>query len=238
MTQETDKNQAPEKSSGAGTITRAAAGGVLGAAAGYISSDKNRKKLKDSISKEKLKDTGTKISDTSKRQLKQLKDAGKEKSNQAINRLKSSSSPQTAENLTNDDDENEGYTTLENGTDNESDSDYDNLKLENEELQNRLNGLEEKMDKLIELQSKSADAEKTQETSNGQAQDESSGSQPEKSAGKSTKEKSTSNKNGNSQKPSKKKKTSETQNSKTKTESENAEAEEETGLDSDDDTSA
>lgn len=199
MTHETEKNQAPEKSKRAGTLTRAAAGGMLGAAAGYISSDENRKKLKESINKEKLKNTGTKLSDTSKRQLKQLKDAGKEKSNQAIDRLKSSST-QTSEQLTNDDAENEGYTTLENGTENESDSDYDNLKLENEALQNRLNGLEEKMDKLIELQSKSADTENTQDTSNGQAQDESSGSQSEKSSGKRTKEKSTSNKNGKDRK--------------------------------------
>jgi hypothetical protein len=221
---ETELQHNTEKSGKGGTIARAAAGGLAGAAIGYISSEENRKKLAGSMTKENLKEKGNKLGTMTKDQASKLKDAGMQKSGDAFNKIKSSTSQLFSNNSSEEDqnDEDAGYTKLENGEAYESDQDYENLKMEHEELNNRLQGLEEKMDKLLVMNGA--------EAGDGEEQEEEEKSS--KVDGKKTSE-NKSNSTGKKSSGSKKKATSNKKSSQKKKSDE-----EETGLTSADDTSA
>lgn len=227
-------------------IRRAATGGIMGATVGYLSTPKNRKKLVAKVSNEALKKTSSSVGTFTKDKLNSIKDSGKEKSGNAYAGLKSSASNLFKK----DNDEDESSDTedaelvQENDEENEmsnsgqAEQDYEDLKEENQMLQDRLQSLEEKMDKLLfedgdeeeddEPAKSKTVAKKKSEKEKDNADDEEE-DEDEKSSENVKKTKKTSAKKSSS--PNRTKKTK-------KEESKNEDESDDTSIESDDDTSS
>ncbi|WP_174615705.1 YtxH domain-containing protein [Virgibacillus ihumii] len=112
------------------SLKGALAGGVVGLAIGCISSEKNRQKLVKAANKEFLKEKGSEVSSKTKSKMNYWKESGMEKSNQALQGVKTSTG---------------------NLFSSQKQEDFENLKLEQENMYHRLQSLEEKIDKLLKM---------------------------------------------------------------------------------------
>jgi hypothetical protein len=120
-----------------GTVKRTVAGGLLGASIGYLATPENSKKLLSKVDQDKLK---SKSLDFGK--------AAKDKSKQAVKGLKASAVNLFTRDKNESEDADESQETEINSEQEGDSKDYDVLKEENKELQDRLQTLEEKLDQL------------------------------------------------------------------------------------------
>lgn len=222
-----DKAKVKQKTKGR-AVTRTAAGGMAGAAIGYLSSPKNRERIVAKVGKEKIKSQGAKLGTVTKEKLGNVKDSSIDKSNKTMQKLKSSTSNLLKKDK--DDGEQEELVNEQEESDDEQEEQdnepeyggYKEIKEENDLLNDRLNSLEEKMEKLIEMQGAGdAAAAGKEEEDEAVSAEEDSDEEEEEEQKKS--------------KPKKKKSSSKIKSSKPK---KKVEEEEETGLENDDDTSA
>jgi len=197
-----EENQQESQSGKKGTIARAAAGGLAGAAIGYMSSEENRKKITNSLSKENLKEKGNKLGTATKDQVSKLKDAGKEKSGEAVDKIKSTTSQliSNGSSKTDQSDEDLDDTSLDNGEAEGTAGNFEELKQENEQLSDRLQGLEEKMDKLLEISIGSNEEDEEEEGSSGNSNKKSSAGKKSSGKSSSSKKKSSGSKKNNQKK--------------------------------------
>lgn len=153
-----EENKEENNTNKSAPIVRAATGGLVGATAGYLSAPGNRKKLRARVNKEALKTTSTSLGTVTKEKLNNMKDAGKEKSSKAYHNLKSASSNMLHKDSSKGDSTGDANIELVQDNDGEdeemsytgqNDEGYEEIKVENEELKNRLESLEEKLDKLL-----------------------------------------------------------------------------------------
>src|SRR6478736_1676846 len=122
------------KTTSSGPIKRAVAGGIIGATIGYVSTPENRKSLLDRIDTDELKskasDLGTKV---------------KEKSKSSVASLKTSAGSLFKKDKDKSKDDEENVNSSSSETEDDNVQEYDELKEENQTLQDRLSQLEEKM---------------------------------------------------------------------------------------------
>ena len=147
----TNKNK--NKSGMNGPLTRTVTGSILGATVGYLATPENGKKLIGKIDQEKLKNKG-----------KDFGRATKEKSKQAAGSIKTSTAnlfkrdkQEDSEVAAGNEEENETVLNSENTSSPDSDSeqqenqdrDDNSLNEENDSFQNRLEDIEDKIDRLM-----------------------------------------------------------------------------------------
>ncbi|MCF6137391.1 GvpT/GvpP family gas vesicle accessory protein [Pseudalkalibacillus berkeleyi] len=132
----TDQNQ---NSNNGVPIKRTLAGGILGAAFGYIATPENRKRLIAKVDKDKMKNNSIRLSNKAK-----------ELSKQSIQNIKSNTADyfrRRTDEETNDHSDTEISATVEPIETEE----LQQVMEENKELKNRLNKLESKLDQLSEV---------------------------------------------------------------------------------------
>ncbi|MCA1055003.1 hypothetical protein LCM10_08400 [Rossellomorea aquimaris] len=155
-----DQSTGQKKKRSSGPITRTVAGSVLGATVGYLATPENGKKLLESIDQEKLKSKS-----------REFGNAAKEKSRSAVTSLKTSTSNLFKRDKDHGDGVEERNETALNAapTAEETQSrneDYEALKQENEQLQERLQRLE---DMLADMSEDDRDEDEEDEDEDGQA---------------------------------------------------------------------
>ncbi|MFC4403370.1 GvpT/GvpP family gas vesicle accessory protein [Gracilibacillus xinjiangensis] len=123
-------------------LKRTITGGVLGATIGYLATPENSKRLIARINETEWKEKGIDLGKATKGKVAELKDAGKKKSREAYQRVKDS---KVFNGEKNDPYEESGEDVTTELVNEES---YLELKEENKLLQERLNDLEEKLNKI------------------------------------------------------------------------------------------
>ncbi|MEN1970608.1 hypothetical protein WMZ97_21425 [Lentibacillus sp. N15] len=194
------------------------------------------------VGKEALKSQSANLKTVTKDKLDHLKNVGMEKSNQAFQNLKSSTSNLLQKNHDEEDYVNEDEEQDESNEDSEETEmgehkgDYQKIKEENDVLQDRLHHLEEKLDKILEINDDSDDESKA--TGEDPEDDSEADTDKEAKSKKDGSKKNANKKNNNGEQSSKKSDSEKSRKKKTQKKGKADEDEEDTGLSSDDDTSA
>mgnify|MGYP001300051724 CR=1 FL=1 len=171
QTRDLSENQKQTSQNNGNAVTRTIAGSVIGAAAGYITSPENRKKMKEQwtgLDQEKLKQTSRNIGQTAKTKVSQATGSIKKS---AGNLFESPSNGSQTNNKT----EHETTRLEDIAPDNPEDEEnmdalLDTLQEENDQLKERLDAIEGKLTKLVESEqektSKSSTAKERQKNTN------------------------------------------------------------------------